>query len=266
MHSWLSFDTEVSVLISMALFAFCAGFVDAVVGGGGLIQMPALLINFPHTSIPSIVGTSKVAGFTGTTIAAIKYAKKIKIDLIFILSLSFVTLFSAMLGSKVLTQIDTKTFKPFILGILIIIAIYTFVKKDLGNVVIKSNISKRLKWTFGLGLALIIGFYDGIFGPGTGSFLVFGFVMLLNYEFLKASAYAKIVNCVSNIGSLIYLVPNGFYLLEVAIVMAILNGIGSFVGANYAIAKGNVFVRKVFLFIVIIMIIRYGYDVFGYLF
>ena len=171
-----------------------------------------------------------------------------------------------MFGSKVLTQIDTKTFKPFILGILIIIAIYTFIKKDLGNVVIKSNISKRLKWTFGLGLALIIGFYDGIFGPGTGSFLVFGFVMLLNYEFLKASAYAKIVNCVSNIGSLIYLVPNGFYLLEVAIVMAILNGIGSFVGANYAIAKGNVFVRKVFLFIVIIMIIRYGYDVFGYLF
>lgn len=245
----------------MASFALFAGFVDAVVGGGGLIQMPALLINFPQTAVPSLVGTSKLAGFTGTTIAAIKYAKKVKFEIAFLLTLAAVTLFSAMLGSKILIQIDTQLFKPIILFILILIAIYTFYKKDLGVVIIKSTLTSEKKWVLGILLAIIIGFYDGIFGPGTGSFLVFGFVILLHFEFLKASAYAKIINCVSNVGSLIFLVPKGFYLLEVAIVMAIANGIGSFVGAQYALAKGNSFIRRIFLFVVIIMIMRYGYDV-----
>jgi uncharacterized membrane protein YfcA len=144
---------------------------------------------------------------------------------------------------------------------LIAIAIYTFKKKDFGSYSTKV-LSDKKKYLFGFLLGIIIGFYDGFLGPGTGSFLVLGFVTLLGFEFLEASAYAKIINCITNISALYVFISQGNYILEIAIIMAISNITGSIIGTRMAILKGNQFIRKLFLFVVGIMIFRYGYDVF----
>jgi len=115
---------------------------------------------------------------------------------------------------------------------------------------------------FGAAIGLIIGFYDGFFGPGTGSFFVLAFVVILGFEFVQASAYAKIVNCMTNISALIVFIRQGNYIIGIAILMAVFNIAGSVIGSKMAIKRGNGFIRVFFLIIVTIMIIRYGYDVF----
>lgn len=250
-----------SFLLLMGLFAFIAGFVDAAVGGGGLIQIPALLISFPETPLASLFGTSKIAGLSGTSMAAFKYAQKVRFDLKLLLIVSFFSLVAAYFGAKAVVYIDTKTLKPFILLLLVGIAIYTFIKKDLGTVGSK-NLNFRQQALYGTLLGISIGFYDGFFGPGTGSFLVFGFVLLIGFDFLKASAYAKVINCVTNVSALYVFIKNGNYLLELAIVMAVFNVAGNYFGSTMAIKKGNGFIRIFFLVIVSILILRYAMDVF----
>jgi uncharacterized membrane protein YfcA len=148
-----------------------------------------------------------------------------------------------------------------VLIILIVIAIYTFLKKDLGSVQ-----TKRLPLTkqiiFGSIIGILVGFYDGFFGPGTGSFLVLGFVVVLGFEFVTASAYSKVINCITNISALIVFIKQGYYLLDLGILMAICNMAGSFTGSRIALKKGNSFIRLIFLIIVAIMILKYSYDIF----
>lgn len=248
-------------VISLIFLSFLAGFIDAVVGGGGLIQLPAMLINFPTLPLPVLLGTNKIAALSGTSVAAFQYAKKIKFDykLLFIISLA--SLISSFLGAKVVSYIDTNVLKPLILVILIVIAIYTFLKKDLGSVETK-NLPLNQQILYGVLLALVVGFYDGFFGPGTGSFFVLGFVVILGFEFVKASAYSKVINCMTNLAALYVFVKQGDYLLDIAIIMAIFNILGNLIGSKLALKKGNEFVRIIFLVIVSIMIIRYGYDIF----
>jgi len=157
--------------------------------------------------------------------------------------------------------INPATLKPIILIILIAIAIYTFLKKDLGKVETK-QLSLARQIIFGAAIGLVIGFYDGFFGPGTGSFFVLAFVVILGFEFVQASAYAKIVNCMTNISALIVFIRQGNYIIGIAILMAVFNITGSIIGSKMALKKGNGFIRVFFLIIVTIMILRYGYDVF----
>lgn len=248
-------------LISLILFAFIAGFLDAVVGGGGLIQLPALLINFPNTAIPTLFGTNKIAALSGTTVAAVQYAKRIKFDYKLLIITAGFSFIASFFGAKTVSIINSTTLKPIILVILIAIAVYTYFKKDLGSVKTK-ELSAKKQLVFGSFLGLIIGFYDGFFGPGTGSFLVLGFVVILGFEFVTASAYSKIINCFTNISALMVFISQGNYLLEIAIFMAISNVIGNIIGAKMALKRGNAFVRIIFLLIVSLMIIRYAYDVF----
>jgi uncharacterized membrane protein YfcA len=150
--------------------------------------------------------------------------------------------------------------KPVILVVLILIAIYTFIKKDMGAVQTKHHPTGRLLFLGSL-IGMVIGFYDGFFGPGTGSFLVLGFVVLLGFEFVTASGYAKIINCMTNISALVVFIRQGNYLLHLALLMAVCNIAGSMIGSRLAIKRGNRFVRIIFLVIVTLMIVRYGYDV-----
>ena len=248
------------IVCLLAMSAFTAGFIDAVVGGGGLIQTPFLLITFPKMPLPILFGTNKIAALAGTSIAAFKYAKKITFNykLLFVIALS--CFISSFLGARLVSQIDSNTLKPFILLILIVIATYTFIKKDLGSIETK-ELPLNKQMVYGALIGLIVGFYDGFFGPGTGSFFVLGFVVVLGFEFVKASAYAKIVNCVTNISALIVFIKNGHYILHLAILLAVFNIIGSFIGSHLALKKGNGFVRIIFLVIVSVMILKYGYDV-----
>jgi len=254
-------DFSMVTILSLMFFAFIAGFLDAVVGGGGLIQLPALLINFPNTAIPTLFGTNKIAALSGTSIAAFQYAKRIRIDVSLLLITAVSSFIASFVGARIVSIINSDTLKPLILIILILIAIYTYFKKDLGALKTK-ELSKRKQMIYGSSLGLLIGFYDGFFGPGTGSFLVLSFVVVLGFEFVTASAYAKIINCFTNISALLVFISQGNYLLEIAILMAISNIIGNVIGANMALKRGNAFVRIIFLIIVSLMIIRYAYDVF----
>jgi hypothetical protein len=140
-------------------------------------------------------------------------------------------------------------------------AIFTFVKKDLGKIPSK-NLSRNKKIIYGSIIGLVVGFYDGFFGPGTGSFFVLAFVVFLGFEFLSASAYTKIVNCFTNISALVVFIRQGNYLLELAILMAICNVTGNILGSKMALKKGNGFIRVIFLVIVTLLILRYAYDIF----
>lgn len=255
-------DFDVLVIVSLIIFAFTAGFIDSVVGGGGLIQIPALLINLPNTPLPTIFGTNKIAALSGTSISAYQYSKRIRFNYKLLLIVSACSALAAFTGAKIVSYIDVNTLKPIILIILIIIAVYTFVKKDLGSFQTKS-LSLNKKAIYGALIGIAIGFYDGFFGPGTGSFLVLGFVVILGLEFIEASAYAKVINCMTNISALIVFISQGNYLLELAILMAVCNIAGSIIGTILAIKKGNKFIRIVFLCIVTLMIIRYGYDIYN---
>jgi uncharacterized membrane protein YfcA len=248
-------------LIILAVLAFVAGFIDAVVGGGGLIQLPALLIQFPQTNLPTLFGTNKIAALSGTIIAAIQYAKKVKFNFLLLLTISLFAYLASGAGAKIVSLLDVKMLKPIILIILIAIAIYTIFKKDLGSIQLK-EISLKKQIIYGSLIGIVVGFYDGFFGPGTGSFLVLGFVLFLGMDFMHASAYAKIVNCITNLSALVVFINQGNYLLNIAVLMGVSNILGSYLGSHMAIKKGNAFIRNIFIFIVMLMIIRYGYDVF----
>ena len=250
-------DYSFYTLFFLAAFAFIAGFLDAIVGGGGLIQLPALLIQFPQLALPTLFGTNKIAALSGTSIAAVQYAKRIRFNWKVLLSISLFSFIFSFLGARTVSYLDSEALKPLILIILIAIAIYTFIKKDLGNVATK-DLSTAKKMIFGA----VIGFYDGFFGPGTGSFFVLAFVVILGFDFLSASAYAKVVNCITNISALLVFVSHGNYLLEIAILMAVFNIAGNFLGTKIAFKKGNGFIRIVFLIIVMLMILRYSKEVF----
>ena len=248
-------------LLALAGLAFAAGFIDAVVGGGGLIQLPALLINLPQTPLPTIFGTNKIAALAGTSMSAVQYARKIKFNLRLLLVISACAALASFVGARTVSYVNPNYLKPVILVILIGIAIYTFLKKDLGTFPTK-NLSLVKKMVYGALIGLVVGFYDGFFGPGTGSFFVLGFVVILGFEFIEASAYSKVVNCVTNFAALVVFLRQGNFLLELALLMAVFNISGSLLGARLALQKGNRFVRVIFLLIVLLMILRYGYDVF----
>lgn len=254
-------DHGTLTILSVLIFSLAAGFVDAVVGGGGLIQLPAVLVSFPKTALPILFGTNKIAALSGTSISAFQYAKRIQFNYKLLLPISVSAGLASFIGARVVSHINVHVLKPIVLIVLIVIAIYSFLKKDLGAVQTKNlTYNKQLK--YGLLMGAAVGFYDGFFGPGTGSFFVLGFVVLLGFEFMQASAYAKVINCMTNISALIIFLSNGSYYLELAILMALFNIAGNYIGTMYAIKKGNSFIRSIYLVIETLMIIRFAYDIF----
>ncbi len=260
---FINIFTEYGILTITALvtFSFISGFIDAVVGGGGLIQVPALLISLPKTPLPTIFGTNKIAALAGTSISAVQYSKRIKFNYKLLITISICAGLASFFGAKIVSYINVNTLKPVILVVLIVIAVYTFLKKDLGFVQTR-NLCFYKQLIYGSLIGLIVGFYDGFFGPGTGSFFVLGFILILGFEFIQASAYSKVINCMTNISALIVFIKQENYLLELAIIMSICNITGNLIGTRLALKKGNTFIRTIFLVIVTLMILRYGYDIF----
>ena len=248
-------------IIILCLAAFAAGFIDAIVGGGGLIQTPATLIILPQYPVATLLGTTKIPSFTGTSIAAYQYAKRIKLQWKMLAIMSCIAFAAAFTGSVCVVLISNQFMKPIIFCILIVVAIYTYSKKDFGTAIDKTLSTKKELLYTSL-FALVIGFYDGFIGPGAGSFLVMFFIGVLGYDFLKASAHAKFVNLATNSGSILFFAKSGHILYQYAIPMAVCNVIGSFFGARLAILKGNKFIRIFFLLVVAGTIVRFGYDIF----
>jgi uncharacterized protein len=252
---------ETYIIILLCIASFFAGFVDAIVGGGGLIQTPVALILLPNLAVSSIIGSLKIPAFSGTSFASYQYLKKVKMNWKLLFIMAIVAFCSAFLGSNLLTLTSNDFMKPLLLVVLTLIAIYTFTKKDFGQQQLR-DFSKNKQLTLAILISVIIGFYDGFIGPGTGSFLVLAFVSVLGFDFLHASANAKMVNLATNFGSICLFVLKGKIIWAIAIPMAICNSFGGFIGAKLAIKKGNGFIRIFFLIVVVGTLIRFGYDVF----
>jgi len=252
---------ETYIIILLCIAAFFAGFVDAIVGGGGLIQTPVALILLPNLAVSSIIGSLKIPAFSGTSFAANQYLKKVDMNWKLLSIMAIVAFASAFLGSHLLTKVHNDFMKPILLVVLTLIAIYTFTKKDFGIHQAKEHTVKR-QFLLAVSMSICIGFYDGFIGPGTGSFLVLGFVSVLGFDFLHASANAKMVNLATNFGSICLFVLKGKIIWAIAIPMAVCNAIGGWTGAKLAIKKGNGFIRIFFLIVVIGTLLRFGYDVF----
>ena len=251
----------ITTIILLCIAAFAAGFVDAIVGGGGLIQTPMGLILLPQLPVSTVVGSLKIPAFSGTAFAAAQYVKKVTINWKLLLPMMALAMLSSFAGSSLLTQMHNDFMKPVLLVVLSLVAIYTFVKKDFGQHKEKAY-SPTTHIIYSLLISLVIGFYDGFIGPGAGSFLVLAFVVMMGYDFLHASANAKMVNLATNFGSILLFVLKGKIIWAIAIPMALCNAAGGFTGAKLAINKGNKFIRIFFLIIVTGTLIRFAYDVF----
>lgn len=247
--------------ILIFLFAFLAGFIDSIVGGGGLIQFPAMLILFPAIPIPTVMGTNKFAAFSGTSIATVRYVKQVEIPWKSVMPAILTALVFSFLGARVVSSINKEHIKIIVLFLLVAVALYTFLKKDFGlHHAPKLDTFKTALYSLLTGA--IIGFYDGFFGPGTGSFLIVIFISVFGFNFLTSSVSAKLVNCATNISALIYFIYTRQIAYEIAIPVALFNMVGSFFGAKMAIKRGSAFIRSLFLFIVTCMILKFGYDIF----
>jgi uncharacterized membrane protein YfcA len=246
-------------MIILCLAAFGAGFIDAIIGGGGLIQTPTTLVTLPQYPVPTLLGTTKIPSIFGTSIATIQYALKVQIKWKLMLLMCSIALPSALIGSMLVSKVNSDFIKPVILIMLVIVFVYTFTKKNFG--IANANKAKNNLFV-PIIFSLVLGFYDGFIGPGTGSFLAVFFISLLGFDFLKASAHAKMVNISTNLGSIIFFGSKGFILWQFAIPMAIFNFTGSILGAKLAILKGNKFIKTIFLIIIAATIARFAYDIF----
>ncbi|KAB2922103.1 MAG: sulfite exporter TauE/SafE family protein, partial [Dechloromonas sp.] len=166
----------------LAPAAFFAGMVDAVVGGGGLIQIPVLLAQFPQTSIPTLFGTNKLSSIAGTGAALWRYARSVRIPWLVVLPATVAALLGAWGGAALVAWLPRETMRPLVVVMMIAVALYTFLRKDLGQQVTRV-LDGTDRWRGAL-FGLVIGAYDGFFGPGTGSFLIFGFVRLFGMDFV----------------------------------------------------------------------------------
>lgn len=243
------------------MIAFSAGFIDSIVGGGGLIQTPLSLALLPQLPVATVIGTLKIPAFSGTALATSQYLKKIKVQWKLFSIMAIVAFIAAYLGSKLLTMVDNDFMKPLLFIILIGLFIYTIFKKDFGQAKAK-KITFKKSIVYGILSAFVIGMYDGFIGPATGTFFIVAFVSLLKMDFLQASATAKLVNLATNFGSICLFLWSGKIIWTIAIPMAICNGLGGLVGAKLAIAKGNHFIRYIFMLVIFLSICRFGYEVF----
>lgn len=240
-------------------FAFLAGFLDSIVGGGGLIQIPALFVLLPDVPAATLLGTNKAASVWGTTTSAWQYSRYMPLQWRAALPTGIATVIASYLGALAVSQVPGELLRPLILVLLVAVLAYTLWRKDFGALH-----APRLSHATQIWAAVLtgsaIGFYDGFFGPGTGSFLIFAFVGVFGFSFLAASASAKVVNVIANVGALLFFVPAGHVLYAAALPMAVFNVAGAFIGSRLAIRKGSGFVRLFFLLVVATLILRYGYD------
>lgn len=247
------------VLVLVVVAAFAAGWIDAVVGGGGLLQLPALLL-IPGIAPIQALATNKLASVAGTATSSVTYYRRAKPDIRTALPMAAIALIGSFGGAGVATILPSAAFKPIIVLALLAVALFTAFKPQMGASTQLRFSGHKHHLMAGLS-GLVIGFYDGMIGPGTGTFLVISLVALLGYDFLQASAKAKIVNLATNTGALLLFIPHGSVLWLLGAILAVANIGGSYLGSRMAVSKGTKFIRVVFLVVVIALIAKLGVDV-----
>jgi uncharacterized membrane protein YfcA len=246
-------------VIFLLVAASLAGFIDAVAGGGGLIQVPALLTALPAESPATVFGTNKGSSIFGTANAAWRYARRIALPWGVALPAALAAFAFSFVGAALVSAAPRELLRPLILLLLVAVFVYTMVKRDFGTVVLAPAFSGSATRPALLAGA-VLGFYDGFFGPGAGSFMIFAFVRYFGLDFLRASSAAKVVNFSTNLAALAWFLPTGHVLVQLALAMAVFNVAGALLGARLAIRHGSGFVRGVFLAVTAVLIAKFGYD------
>lgn len=246
-------------LLLVAAASLMAGFVDAIIGGGGLILLPALFGVFPQLSPATLFGTNKGTAIWGTALATLQYAKRVQMPWGAVLPALPAALAGSALGAWVVTQIDPSGLKKALPVLLALVLVYTLMRKDLGQEH-QPRWAGRRQAAAAASIGLVVGFYDGVFGPGTGSFFVFAMVRLLGWDFLHASAGAKLLNTATNGSALVLFAFSGHVWWQLAAVLALANMAGSVMGTRLALRHGSGLIRRFFIAVVSLLILKTGYD------
>lgn len=248
-------------LLLVSLASALAGFVDAIVGGGGLVLVPALFGTFASASPATLLGTNKAAGVWGTSFAAVQFARRVTLPWSALAPAAAAALLGAALGAWAVTLISADGLRRALPLVLAAVLVYTVARKDLGRVHAPRLRGSAQTWA-ACAIGSTVGFYDGFFGPGAGSFFVFLFVRVLGFDFLHASAAAKLLNVATNGAALALFAAKGHVWWSIALAMAAANVAGSLVGTRLALQHGTGFVRRVFVVVVAALICKTGWDAF----
>ena len=250
-------DPSLEVLALLALAALFAGFVDAVVGGGGLVQLPALLLGLPGASPVQILATNKLASICGTTVSSVTYYRRVRPHAGTFVPLMLLAFAGSLLGAFAASHLPAEAFDPIVLVVLVLVGGYVLFKPSLGESTLL-RFSGHRHTAVAMAAGFVVGAYDGALGPGTGSFFVFALVGLLGYSFLEASAKAKMANWATNLAALVVFVPQDAVLWRTGLVLGAANLVGGYLGARTAVARGARFVRVFFLVVVAAFVVRIG--------
>lgn len=248
------FDTAILTLASLF-----SGFVDAIVGGGGLVLVPALFGIYPNAAPATLFGTNKGAAVWGTGWATLQYARRVRLPWDALLPAAGAALIGSFIGAWTVTLIAPTGLRRALPFILLAVLIYTLARKELGRAHAPLH-RGRTQAALASAIGAAIGFYDGFFGPGTGTFLIIGFVVLLHLTLQEASANAKVVNFASNLAAMIFFTVKGLVIWKVSIPMAAGQFIGGTIGAHLAVKGGDTLVRRVVLLVVLALVTRLGYE------
>ena len=253
---------ELSDVLLLCAFAFLAGVLDAIVGGGGLVQLPALLLVLPNAPVVSLLGTNKLSSIVGTASAALTYSRHVEIHRGTAIRMALAAFVGSGGGALLAIIVPGDVLRPVVLVALVAVLVYTVRRPSLGEVE-SLRLTPARQNLVAVTAGALIGLYDGFIGPGTGSFLVFLLVGVVGMSFLHASATAKAVNTMTNLAALILFALGGHVLWGLGIAMAAANLCGAQIGARMAIRRGSVWVRRVFLVVVTALVARLAYDVLG---
>ena len=246
-------------VLVVSLASLLAGLVDSIVGGGGLILLPALFATFPQAAPATLFGTNKSASIWGTAFATVQYSRRVQLPWRALLPAAAAGLLGSLVGAWAVTRVDPALFRKALPLLLTALLAYTLARKDLGREH-APRYAGRAEALMASAIGLVVGFYDGFFGPGTGSFLVFAWVRLLGYDFLNASASAKLINTATNFSALMLFTWQGHVWWHLALAMALANVAGSLIGTRLALRHGAGFVRRVFIFVVLALIVKTAWD------
>lgn len=252
-------EIDIVKIIVLIFFGFVGAFINAIVGGGGLITLPALLsVGLPPSAA---IATNKLAASMGNFTSSLTFLRAGKIDLKLIGPILPLVFIFSMIGAWTVHLMPSEMLKPLVIIMLIVVLIYTSLKKDWGQLENRKEFTWRRGILFFSGI-ILLGFYDGFFGPGTGSFIIFIF-LIMGFDFLRAAGNAKLLNFISNLAALIMFLILGEVNYTYGFIMGLSMIAGAFIGTKFALKKGATFVRVLFILMTIILIIKNIYDYFS---
>ncbi|WP_441251494.1 sulfite exporter TauE/SafE family protein [Kitasatospora sp. McL0602] len=253
-------DISLTTLALLCIAAAGAGWIDAVVGGGGLIQLPALLVGLPHLPTAYVLGTNKAVAIVGTSAAAVTYTRRTRIDVRTAVKIGVAAAGGSLVGAFFAAGINSAVLRPVIMVVLLVVLASVLLRPAFGSAPAGEPATRQRVLTAILLAGAGIGFYDGLIGPGTGTFLVIALVAILQLDLVEASATTKIVNVCTNLGALAMFGYQGTVLWQLALMMALFNLAGGLVGARMALKRGTGFVRVVLVVVVVSLVIKLAHD------